>query len=145
LAAAQSFGSAPNPLRHERGVNFSTNYRLASLTEHRILKRLNVGGALRWEDKSAIGFYGVEQFPAIITALNPSRPIFDKPNLYVDAFVGYRTRMFSDKVSASFQFNLRNVTEDGRLQKINAYPDGTASAYRIVDPRQFILTATIDL
>lgn len=145
LSLAQATEGKSRPQIRKYRANFSTNYRLASLTEHRILKRLNVGGALRWEDKSAIGFYGVEQFPAIITALNPNRPIFDKPNLYVDAFVGYRTKMFSDKVSASFQFNLRNVTEDGRLQKINAYPDGSASAYRIVDPRQFILTATFDL
>ena len=34
---------------------------------------------------------------------------------------------------------------NGRLQAISAYPDGTPNAYRIVDPRQFILTATFDL
>ena len=66
-------------------------------------------------------------------------------NLYIDAFIGYRTRLFSDKVAASFQLNARNITEDGRLQKINAYPDGSPSAFRIVDRRQFILSASFDL
>ena len=44
-----------------------------------------------------------------------------------------------------FQFNVRYLTEDGRLQKVNAYPDGSASAFRNVDLRQFILSATFDL
>ena len=35
--------------------------------------------------------------------------------------------------------------ENGRLQAISAFPDGSPNGYRIVDPRQFILTATFDL
>jgi hypothetical protein len=35
--------------------------------------------------------------------------------------------------------------EGGRLQPIKANPDGRANAYRIVDPRQFIVSATFDL
>jgi hypothetical protein len=41
--------------------------------------------------------------------------------------------------------NVRNLTEDGRRPRINAYPAGTASAFRIVDPRQFIVSASFDL
>ncbi len=145
LSLAQATEGKSRPQIRKYRANFSTNYRLAGLTEHPILKRFNVGGSLRWEDKSAIGYYGLEQFPAIVTALDPNRPVYDKPNFYVDAFVGYRTRMFKDKVSATFQLNVRNLTENGRLQKINAYPDGSASAFRIIDPRQFILSATFDL
>lgn len=145
LSLAQATEGKSRPQIRKYRVNFSTNYRLSGLTEHQVLKRFNVGGAVRWEDRAAIGYYGVEQFPAIVTALDPNRPIYDRPNLYLDAFVGYRTRLFSDKVSATFQLNFRNLTEDGRLQKINAFPDGTASAFRIVDPRQFILSASFEL
>jgi outer membrane receptor protein involved in Fe transport len=145
LALAQATEGKSRPQIRKYRANFSTNYRLAGLSDHRVLKKFNIGGALRWEDKAAIGYYGVEQLPAVVTALDPNRPIYDKPNLYVDAFIGYRTRLFRDKVGATFQLNARNITEDGRLQKINAYPDGTASAYRIIDRRQFILTATFDL
>lgn len=126
-------------------ANLSTSYRLAGLTEQRHLKRLTVGGALRWEDKAAIGYYGVESLPALVTALDPNHPIYEKARLYADAFIAYRTRLFGDKVGATFQLNVRNLQENGRLQAISAYPDGTPNGFRIIDPRQFILTATFDL
>jgi len=41
---------------------------------------------------------------------------------------------------------VKNVQENGgRLQKTSAFFDGRASTYRIVDPRQFILSASFDL
>ena len=115
------------------------------LTDRALLKRFSVGGALRWEDKGAIGYYGVEQLPAVITELDPNRPIYDKAHLYMDAFVAYRTRLWNNKVGATIQFNVRNLQEGGKLQPISALPDGTPNAYRIVDPRQFILNVTFDL
>ena len=51
----------------------------------------------------------------------------------------------ADRVGATLQLNVRNIQEGGRLQAIGVYPDGTPHTYRIVDPRQFILTATFDL
>ena len=130
-----------------RRYNFrlSTNFQLAAITEHPTLKKFRVGGAVRWEDKGAIGYYGRQSLPAIITELDPGRPIWDKAHTYYDAFVGYRTRLWADKVGASFQLNVRNIQESGRLQPVGAFPDGTPHSYRIVDPRQFILTASFDL
>ena len=126
-------------------ANLMTRYALAGLTDNRYLRHVTVGGALRWEDKGGIGYYGMQQLPAVITELAPNRPIYDKAHLYADAFVAYRTRMWSDKINATFQLNVRNIQENGRLQPISAYPNGRPSGYRIVDPRQFILTATFDL
>ena len=78
--------------------------------------------------------------------LDPNRPIYSPAETYVDLFVGYRTRMFGDKVRANFQINVKNVTEDGgSLQATSAFFDGRASTYRIVDPRQFIFSASFDL
>lgn len=125
-------------------VNLATSYRMAGLTDHKVLKRVTVGGALRWEDRGSIGFYGVESPPTIVTDLDPTRPIWDKAHLYADAFVSYRTRLFADKVSTTFQLNVRNLQESGRLQAVAAYPDGTPWAFRIVDPRQFILSASFE-
>lgn len=140
----QTEGKARPQIRKYR-VNLSTNYRLAGLTDHKWLKRFNVGGGLRWEDKGAIGYYGAQSLPEIITELDPNRPVWSKANFYLDAFVGYRTRLFRDKVATTVQLNARNLQEGGRLQPISAFPDGTPNAYRIVDPRQFILTVTFDL
>ena len=135
----------PKPQIREYAAKLNTNLRLAGITENPLLKKFSIGGSVRWEDKGSIGFYGVQSLPASITDLDPNRPIYDKAHYYVDAFVTYRTRLWADKVGATFQFNVRNIQESGRLQAIAAFPDGSISSYRIVDPRQFILTATFDL
>ena len=126
-------------------VNLLTNFRLSGVTDHRILRRFIMGGALRWRDKGAIGYYGVQQLPDVILDLDPSRPIWDKARLEADAFIAYRTRLLSDKIGATFQLNVRNIQESGRLEPITAFPDGTPYGLRIIDPRQFILTVTFDL
>ena len=79
------------------------------------------------------------------TELDPNRPIWDTDHLYIDAGVSYSTRMYHDKWRVRFQLNVRNLQENGRLQKIGAYPDGRGHTFRIVDPRQFIFTTGIDL
>ncbi len=142
-----------NPQIRRYAARVSTNVQLAGLVEHPILKRFNVGGAIRWEDRGAIGYYGKQTLPAVITDLDASKPIYDRSNLgagwrgnyYFDAFVGYRTRLWANKVGASLQLNVRNIQESGHLQAIGAFPDGTPHSYRIVDPRQFILQVTFDL
>jgi hypothetical protein len=82
---------------------------------------------------------------AVITALDPNRPIWDKARHHFDAFVNYRARLFGDRVPIRVRLNVRNLQENGRLQAIGADPDGTPNTYRVVDPRQFILQATFDL
>ena len=145
LALYQALEGKSKPQIRQYRANFSTNFRLSGITDQRILKRFNLGGALRWEDKGAIGFYSVQQPPVIATALDGTRPIYDKGRYYVDAFMGYRTPFFSDKVTANIQLNVRNVTENGRLQAISARPDGVSTAFRIIDPRLFILSVSFDL
>ncbi len=142
-----------NPQLRRYAAKVSTNYRLSGLTGRTFWKNVNVGGAVRWEDRGAIGYYGVQKLPAIITQLDADNPVYDRSNLgggfrgnyYFDAFIGYRRRIWDNKIGATFQLNARNLQEDGRLQPIAAFPDGTPSAYRIVDPRQFIFTVTLDL
>ena len=129
-------------------MKFSTNFKLAGLTDHRIWRNFQVGGALRWEDKGGIGFYLRD--PAVITAdptvsyLDPDNPVWDKSHYYVDANLTYRTKLFSNKIGTTFQLNVRNLLEDGRLQPVKANPDGMPVAFRIIDPQMFILTVTFD-
>ncbi|MBL9211900.1 MAG: TonB-dependent receptor [Opitutaceae bacterium] len=146
LAVYRQLEGRPRPQMRKYSAKFSTRYNLSGLTEHRLLKNVTVGGSLRWSDKGAIGFYGVQSLPATITALNPNRPIYSAAETYVDVFMGYHMRLFSDRVRARLQLNVRNVQENGGgLQPTGAFPDGTPLSYRIVDPRQFILTASFDL
>ena len=136
-----------NPQIRRYAARMSTNFQLAGVTDHRILKNVNVGGALRWEDKGAIGYYGMPPAPGTttITSLDATNPIYNRAHYYVDMFVGYRTKLFADKVGALIQLNVQNLQESGRLQPIGAYPDGTKNAFRIIDPRKFILSVTFDL
>jgi outer membrane receptor for ferric coprogen and ferric-rhodotorulic acid len=126
-------------------ARLSTNFRLDGVTSHRLLKKFSVGGAVRWEDKGAIGYYGIADAAGIYRRLDSSRPIFDEATTDFDAFVSYRTKLFNDKIGATFRFNVRNLTRGGELSPTDALPDGTPLTYRIVDPRQFILSATFDL
>jgi hypothetical protein len=106
---------------------------------------------VRWEDKGSIGFYGAApsqlpgSFQGVILELDPNKPIYDPARYYYDLSLGYRLRLFDDKVRASLQFNVRNVFEGGRLQAVGANPDGSIYAWRIIDPRRFILSASFDL
>ncbi len=134
-----------NPQTRRYNYRVATNFRLSGITENSIIKRFNVGGAVRWEDKGAIGFYGNPDANGVYQTLNVNRPIWDKAHYYFDAFVGYKTKLWGDKIAATIQLNVQNLTEGGRLQPIAAYPDGTPNTYRIVDPRKFILTASFDL
>jgi len=123
----------------------STSVQLAGFTDNRYLKAVTVGGALRWEDKAAIGYYGVQQLPAVITDLDPNRPIFDKSHYYMDLFASYRTKMWKDKVGVTFRFNVQNLGDHTRLQPIGAFPDGTISTYRIMDPAKYIFSVSFEL
>jgi hypothetical protein len=134
-----------NPQVRRYNFRASTSYQLAGITENTWLRKMSVGGAFRWEDKAAIGYYGKQSLPAIITDLDPDRPIYDKSRYYVDAFISYKTRLWADRVGATFKLNVRNLGENGRLQPVGAFPDGTIHTFRIVDPQQFILTASFDL
>ena len=134
-----------NPQVRRYRLKASTSHRLAGLTQHRILRNFNVGGAERWEDKAGIGYYGVQPFPASITELDPNRPVYDKAHYYADAFVSYRLKLCANKVGATRQLNARTRGETGRLQPVGAFPNGTPLACRIVDPARCILQLKFDL
>jgi len=154
-AVVQQSEGTPQPNIRKYSARFSTNFKLSGITQHERWRKFEVGGALRFQDKGFLGYYGVQQFPATITDLDRNRPIWDRGDFFgkktsghysLDVNLRYRTRLWANKLGASFQLNIRNLQESGdRLQPIGAFPDGTPHTYRIVDPRQFIFTATFDL
>ena len=154
-AVVQQSQGSPLPQIRKYSARFSSNLKLASLTDQPALRKFEVGGALRWMDAGFLGYYGRQQLPATITDLDRNRPIWDKGNFFglsttghysLDVNLRYRTRLRANKVGTTLQLNIRNLQENGnRLQPIGAFPDGTPHTYRIVDPRQFVLTATFDL
>ncbi len=146
LDVASATEGKSRPQVRKYAANLSTRYNLAGISDNKWFKNVSVGGAVRWEAKGAIGYYGIKDSTGVYTALDASRPIYDSSHTYIDLFTSYRTKLYHDKVGATFQLNVRNVQEGkARLQPTAALPDGTPYAYRIVDPRQFILSVTFDL
>lgn len=147
FALATTNAGKPRPQTREWRANLTTNYKLAGLGgDHRWLKNLSVGGTLRWEDKATVGFFGAAPDPdGAVRRLDGNKPIFDKSRFYADLMASYNLKLFKDRVAARVQLNVRNVLEDGRLQAVSFNPDGTPWNFRIIDPRQFILTVTFDL
>ena len=144
-AAATNAGRPRTQMREYRFAGI-TNY---DFTEGK-LKGFNIGGALRWESKASIGF---EAGPAeksgpyqgAVLFLDNDKPIWDKARAYLDLSAGYKLRFYNDKIRTKIQLNVKNVTEGGRLQMIGVNPDGKGYAYRIIDPRQFILSTSFEL
>jgi hypothetical protein len=143
---SQASVNAGKPRQQTREWSFTgtTNFRLAGITENKWLKQLSVGGAVHWADKAAVGYYGIADPDGVMRSFDRTRPIFDKARYTVDFLAQYDLRLFN-KVRTHLQLNVINALEDGRLQPIAYNPDGQAWNYRIVDPRQFILSATFDL
>jgi hypothetical protein len=130
------------PGQRKNRWSFLTNYAFTSGA----LQGWGVGGVQRWEDKSIIGYYGraTGANGTQLDASDVSRPIYDDSNAYTDLWVSYTRKIFSDKVRMKLQLNVVNAFENGGLQTVAVNYDGTPYAFRIVDPRQFILTAGFD-
>jgi outer membrane receptor protein involved in Fe transport len=137
----------PKPQTRQYSANFITNYRLAGMfPEHKWLKSVGVGGSARYASKGAIGFLaGAPDPDGIVRSLDGSKPVYDKATINVDLLASYDFRFHQNKIRGRVQLNVRNVQENGSLRRIAVNPDGTPWNYRIIDPRQFILTTTFDL
>jgi hypothetical protein len=137
----------PKPQTRKYSANFITNYRLAAIfPEHKWLKNVGVGGSARYASKGAIGFLaGAPDPDGVVRSLDGTRPIYDKATIKVDLLASYDFRFNNNKVRGRVQLNVRDALENGHLRRIAVNPDGTPWNYRIIDPRQFILTTTFDL
>jgi hypothetical protein len=147
IGLATANAGKPRAQTREYRVNFTTNYKLAGLFGDSWLKEASVGGALRWASKAALSYYGgppAAEYGGAIIDYDANRPIYDDARAEFDFNAAYNLRLWNDKVRCKLQLNVKNAFEGGRLQPIAYNPDGLAWNYRIIDPRQFILTATFD-
>jgi hypothetical protein len=106
-------GSPTNELRRWRW-NTVTNYRF---TEGG-LKGVNLGGAVRWQDKVAIGFpVIVDPVAGPIPAVK--NPFYGTTEINYDAWIGYG-RKFRNRYSWNIQLNLKNIGVGDELIPVNA-------------------------
>jgi len=142
LAKAQEGAVATNQRKYR--ASFLTNYKF---TEGKF-KGWSTGGSLRWQSRGAVGYYGKAADPTrpqVITAYDVTRPVYlDNGQYTTDFNVAYSRKIFSGKVGMKIQLNVNNIFENGRLEPIAVNYDGSPWAFRIIDPRQFILTTTFN-
>lgn len=124
-------------------VNALSNFQLAGLGfENKWLRNTAISGAVRWEDKASIGYFAYDNDP---NAYDPNRVIYDKARTYLDLGASYSTKIYRNKIGLRVQLNVRNAFEKGRLQPVNALPNGVPYNLRIIDPQLFVLTTTFTL
>jgi hypothetical protein len=143
-STAQRLSGKVTPDLRKYRWNLISNY----VFDEGSLRGLGVGGAVRWEDKSAIGYLAAAPDPdGIIRALDVNKPVFDSTETHLDLWVSYTFKHLpwvGEKTSLKLQVNVRDATESGGLMPIAVNPDGKPSAYRIVDSRQWFASATFD-
>ncbi|HEX9784459.1 MAG TPA: TonB-dependent receptor plug domain-containing protein [Opitutaceae bacterium] len=129
-------GLSVSELRKWR-VNFVTNYTFSS----GFLKNVNIGGAVRWQDKTAIGYYPQYNADAGIWVTNVGSPIHGSSETNYDAWVGYR-RKLNERITWEIQLNVRDLFASDDLIPIQSNPDGTVAQVRIPAETTWSLTNT---
>lgn len=121
-------GSAQPELRKYR-FNVVSNYRF----DQGFLKGVNIGTAVRWEDKPYLGF-GIHQTEIspgqMIWISDVNQPLWGKAETHFDLWVGYG-RKLTDKINWSMQVNVRNVGETTELVPVTKQPNGDVAQSRI--------------
>jgi hypothetical protein len=135
------------PQTREWRVNTIARYKLAGLGTDNFLKNIVVGGSIRWEDKAAVGYLAnttLKNSAGQYYRYDANAPVYDSAHTYADFMTSYAFSFLEKRVNCTLQLNVRNVFENGGLQVVGVNPDGTARDFRIIDPRQIIVSATFD-
>lgn len=133
--AIAATGKAINELREWRW-NLITNYTFTRGS----LKGFNVGGAVRWQDEGAIGYYPQYNEDAGIWVTDVTKPIYADSETNYDMWIGYERRF--KKVNWSVQLNVYDLFANDDLIPIAANPDGTTAQVRIPSQTTVALTNT---
>lgn len=122
-------------------VNFVTNYDFAA--HDGWLKRFGVGGALRWQDKAAIGY------PLKLNSDNQQvsdidHPYYGPSELNADVWLSYRAPLKRKHAAWSARVALRNVVRGDDLVPISTQPNGSIAQVRVGAPLIWELRTTLE-
>jgi len=140
VALAKALQGVTAPDLRQYHTSILTNYRF---TEGK-WKGFGVTLSERWESKAAVGFFGKVgdpvNAPTVISVADPTRPVYDHGNFYTDLGFSYGRKIYGDRIGWVVQLNINDALENGRLMPTAVNFDGTPWSYRIIDPRQIILS-----
>lgn len=106
--------------------NLVTNY---TFTQG-VLKNVGIGGAVRWQDRSTIGYYPAFNAEANSWVIDLNKPIKGPTEVNYDAWISYERRL-TEKINWSIQLNVYNLFAKKSMIPIQANPDGTIAQVRL--------------
>jgi outer membrane receptor protein involved in Fe transport len=119
-------------------ANLVANYTFSRET---FLRGWNLGTGVRWQDKIGIG-YRAERSPAGIVKLDIANPYYSPAETNVDAFLGYKRKLWKDRVEWKVQLNVRNLIGQSDPIAITVQPTGEAATVRLPPERRWYVTNT---
>lgn len=121
-------------------VNMFTNY---SFSEG-MLKGLGVGGGVRWEDESTIG-YDVSTLTNEVgqdyDIIDVTKPFYADAETTVNLWASYN-KPLSEKLRWKIQVNVNNVFGSNKVIPISTQPGGAGAVYRIKEGTSWSVTNT---
>jgi hypothetical protein len=130
----------PSPEQRRWRFNAVTNYTFKGGK----LDNVRIGGAYRWQDKVAIGYPIILGPDRVNGIIDVQHPYYGPAETNVDLFVGYKRKIYKDKVMWNVQLNVRNVGKRDYLIPVSAQPDGTIDTPRIGQAQSWTLTNTFE-
>ncbi len=94
------------------------------------LKNVGIGGAVRWQDRSTIGYYPKFDSAANAWVIDLNRPIKGPTEINYDAWISYQ-RPLTHGITWSIQLNVNDLFAKSDLIPTQANPDGTIAQVRI--------------
>ena len=105
------------------------------------LANFGVGGAVRWQDKAAIGFPFVTNADGQRVG-DVANPYFDDDQMNFDIWFRWDVPLFEDTFDWTIQLNGRNVfTSSDEIIPIQAQPDGRFARVRFAPQRSWFITS----
>lgn len=118
----------------DRKGSLFTNYRFRSDSP---LKGFSIGGGVRYFSSPVIGF-------SIADAQGRATTYRGEGSFMMDAKIGYKRKIFNDRVTWALQVNVGNVLDNDDLVITLADPTGAAQRYRFQEPRNWTLTSRFE-
>jgi hypothetical protein len=106
------------------------------------LRGVGVGGAVRWQDKAAIGYPLKTNTDGQLVS-DIDHPYFAPTELNGDVWLSYHRRLRS-KVDWTVRLTVRNVVRDRDLIPISTQPDGSFAQVRVAPVASWQLTNTFE-
>ena len=119
-------------------ANLVANY---TFSRESFLRGWNLGTGVRWQDKIGIG-YRAERSPAGTVKLDIANPYYSPAETNVDAFLGYKRKLWKDRVEWKVQLNVRNLIGQSDPIAITVQPTGEAAIVRLPPERRWYVTNT---